>query len=85
MTLIHYNPAGLSHVKGGQSVFGSTAVGGSSEFKRLKGTESHGDFNGSINCPPLRVTFTVVPILSLFGCLPCLRSRSGWDSRHRSV
>lgn len=52
MMLIHCNPAGLSHVKGVQSVFGSTAVGGSSEFKRLKGTESHGDFNGSINCPP---------------------------------
>lgn len=49
---IHYNPAGLSHVKGVQSVFGVTAIGGSSRFKGVNGSETQGDFNGSINWPP---------------------------------
>ena len=49
---IHYNPAGLSHVPGVQSVIGSTVLGGFSEFKGLNGSATQGDFNSSINWPP---------------------------------
>lgn len=49
---IHYNPAGLTQVKGVQSVLGTNLVGGSVTFKNPAGLESHGDFNGSVNWPP---------------------------------
>ncbi|HEY5932344.1 MAG TPA: outer membrane protein transport protein [Nitrospira sp.] len=49
---IHYNPAGLTQVKGIQSVFGFAAVGGSVKYKSPTGLDSRGDFNGSVNWPP---------------------------------
>lgn len=49
---IHYNPAGLAQVKGIQSLFGFTAVGGSVEYQSPTGVDSRGDFNGSVNWPP---------------------------------
>lgn len=49
---IHYNPAGLTQVRGVQSLFGSAAVGGSVKYKSPTGLDSRGDFNGSVNWPP---------------------------------
>ncbi|MDF0676170.1 MAG: outer membrane protein transport protein [Nitrospira sp.] len=49
---IHFNPAGLAQVEGIQSLFGSTAVGGSVEYQSPSGVDSRGDFNGSVNWPP---------------------------------
>ncbi|MDF0650598.1 MAG: outer membrane protein transport protein [Nitrospira sp.] len=49
---INYNPAGLAQVEGIQTVFGSTAVGGSVEYQSPTGFDSRGDFNGSVNWPP---------------------------------
>ena len=49
---IHYNPAGLTQVKGVQSIVGLNAVGGSVKFKSPTGLDSRGDFNGSVNWPP---------------------------------
>src|SRR5512140_798988 len=45
---IHYNPAGLSQVNGVQVVTGTTLVGGSIKFNSPTGTDSRGDFGGSI-------------------------------------
>ena len=49
---IHYNPAGLTQVKGIQIVTGTTLVGGSIEFKSPTGIETRGDFGGTIAFPP---------------------------------
>jgi long-chain fatty acid transport protein len=49
---IHYNPAGLTQVKGIQMVTGATLVGGSIKFKSPTGTETQGDFGGAIAFPP---------------------------------
>ena len=49
---VHYNPAGLSQVNGVQVVTGITLVGGSIKFNSPTGTDSRGDFGGSIANPP---------------------------------
>ena len=49
---IHYNPAGLTQVTGIQVITGTTLVGGSIKFTSPTGTDSRGDFGGSIASPP---------------------------------
>jgi len=49
---IHYNPAGLSQVNGVQVVTGTNLVGGSIKFNSPTGTDSRGDFGGSVAFPP---------------------------------
>ena len=49
---IHYNPAGLTQVDGVQVLSGTTLVGGSVKFTSPTGTDSRGDFGGSVALPP---------------------------------
>src|SRR5580765_8926649 len=49
---IHYNPAGLSQVGGIQVVAGTNLVGGSIKFNSPTGTDTRGDFGGSVAFPP---------------------------------
>jgi long-chain fatty acid transport protein len=65
---IHYNPAGLSQVKGVQVVTGTTLLGGSIKFKSPTGIDSRGDFGGSIAFPPPSHTYVSANLASF-----------GWD------
>jgi long-chain fatty acid transport protein len=49
---IHYNPAGLSQANGVQVVTGTNLVGGSIKFNSPTGTDTRGDFGGSVAFPP---------------------------------
>lgn len=66
---IHYNPAGLSQVKGVQVVTGTTLLGGSIKFKSPTGIDGRGDFGGSIAFPPPSHSYVSANLGSL-----------GWDS-----
>ena len=48
---IHYNPAGLTQVRGIQFSGGSVLVGGGTSFTSPTGTNVHGGFDGSIASP----------------------------------
>ncbi|MCP9451322.1 MAG: outer membrane protein transport protein [Nitrospira sp.] len=49
---VHYNPAGLSRARGLHSVVGTNLVGGTVTFHGQTGSESRGDFNGTVSWPP---------------------------------
>jgi len=66
---IHYNPAGLSQVNGVQVVTGTTLLGGSVKFTSPTGTDSRGDFGGSIASPPPSYSYVSANLGSL-----------GWDA-----
>lgn len=48
---IHFNPAGLTQVRGIQGYLGTTIMGGSIEFKGPIGIDSSGDFGDSVSTP----------------------------------
>lgn len=57
---VHYNPAGLSRVRGLHSMGGTNVVGGAVTFRDQTGSEIRGDFNGVLSWPP-QVSFISVP------------------------
>jgi long-chain fatty acid transport protein len=48
---IHFNPAGITQVRGLQGYLGTTVMGGSIRFKGPTGIDSRGDFGGSVSTP----------------------------------
>ncbi len=48
---VHFNPAGLTQVKGIQSHFGTTIMGGSIKFKGPTGIDGRGDLGDSVSTP----------------------------------
>jgi long-chain fatty acid transport protein len=66
---IHYNPAGLSQVDGVQVITGTTLLGGSVKFNSPTGTDSRGDFGGSVALPPPSYSYVSANLGAL-----------GWDS-----
>jgi long-chain fatty acid transport protein len=66
---IHYNPAGLSQVKGIQVLNGTTLVGGSVTYTSPTGIDSRGDFGGTIANPPPSYSYVSANLGSL-----------GWNS-----
>jgi long-chain fatty acid transport protein len=66
---IHYNPAGLSQVKGIQVLSGTTLVGGSVKYASPTGIDSRGDFGGTIANPPPSYSYVSANLGSL-----------GWNS-----
>ncbi len=48
---IHFNPAGLTQVRGIQSSVGTTIMGGSIKFTGPGGITSSGDFGGTVSTP----------------------------------
>jgi long-chain fatty acid transport protein len=51
-SVIHYNPAALTQLKGVQALFGTALLGGSILTHSASGTETRGDFGGVIAFPP---------------------------------
>lgn len=49
---IYYNPAGMMQLRGVQTYFGTTLLGGSTTFRNASGQTARGDFNGSVAYPP---------------------------------
>ena len=49
---LHYNPAGMTQLRGIQTSVGTLLVGGSTSFTGPTGTTSRGDFGGSVAFPP---------------------------------
>lgn len=49
---IHYNPAGLTQLKGWQAYAGANLVGGTVAFENARGQRIEGDLGGSVAVPP---------------------------------
>ena len=49
---IHYNPAGMTQLKGVQLYFGTNLIGGHTTFTSVSGMEVEGGFGGPIVTPP---------------------------------
>ncbi len=49
---LHYNPAGMTQLHGFQTLFGTSLIGGVTQFTGPTGTQVTGDRNGSLAWPP---------------------------------
>ena len=49
---LHYNPAGMTQLHGFQTLFGTTLIGGTTQFTSPSGAQVTGDRNGSVAWPP---------------------------------
>lgn len=49
---LHYNPAGMTQLHGFQTLFGTSLIGGVTQFTSPTGTQVTGDRNGSLAWPP---------------------------------
>ena len=49
---LHYNPAGLTQLRGFQTLFGTSVIGGTTQFTGPTGSQVTGDRNGSAAWPP---------------------------------
>lgn len=78
---IHFNPAGLTQVRGIQGYFGTALMGGSIKFKGPLGIDGRGDFGGSVSTP-LPSHFYVSANLKALGAknLSCLTVGIGANS-----
>ena len=49
---LHYNPAGMTQLRGFQSLFGTSLIGGTTQFTGPTGAQATGDRSGSLAWPP---------------------------------
>ena len=49
---LYYNPAGMTQLRGVQNMFGTSLIGGTTEFTSPTGQQVTGDRNGSVAWPP---------------------------------
>jgi long-chain fatty acid transport protein len=49
---LHYNPAGMTQLRGIENVFGTSLIGGTTEYTSPTGQHVTGDRNGSVAWPP---------------------------------
>lgn len=49
---LHYNPAGMTQLHGFQTLFGTSLIGGTTQFTSPTGAQVTGDRNGSLAWPP---------------------------------
>ena len=49
---LHYNPAGMTQLHGFQTLFGTSLIGGTTQFTSPSGAQATGDRNGSLAWPP---------------------------------
>jgi long-chain fatty acid transport protein len=49
---LHYNPAGMTQLHGFQTLFGTSLIGGTTQFTSPTGAQATGDRNGSLAWPP---------------------------------
>jgi long-chain fatty acid transport protein len=62
---LHYNPAGMTQLKGIQFSAGTLLIGGSIEFKSAQGPNVDGDLGGSIANPPPSTLFLTAHLPAL--------------------
>jgi long-chain fatty acid transport protein len=62
---LHYNPAGMTQLKGIQFLAGTLLIGGSIEFKSAQGPNVDGDLGGSIANPPPSTLFLTAHLPAL--------------------
>jgi len=62
---LHYNPAGMTQLRGIQFMAGALASGGSTNFTSLTGVSARGDRNGSAAWPPPGHMYITVNLKSL--------------------
>ncbi|MBA2252709.1 MAG: outer membrane protein transport protein [Nitrospirales bacterium] len=71
---IYYNPAGMMQLRGVQTYFGTTLLGGSTSFRNAAGQTARGDFNGSIAYPPPSNIYITGNLQDLGVSAPVLRN-----------
>jgi len=49
---LHYNPAGMTQLSGVQNLFGTSLIGGTTDYTSPTGQQVTGDRNGSVAWPP---------------------------------
>ena len=62
---LHYNPAGMTQLKGIQFSAGTLLIGGNIEFKSASGGKVHGDLGGAIANPPPSTLFLTAHLPAL--------------------
>jgi long-chain fatty acid transport protein len=62
---LHYNPAGMTQLKGLQFMAGALIVGGSTDFTSPMGVTANGDRNGTVAWPPPAHTFITANLKDL--------------------
>lgn len=62
---LHYNPAGMTQLKGLQFMAGALIVGGSTDFTSPTGVTANGDRNGTVAWPPPGHTFITANLKDL--------------------
>ena len=71
---IYYNPAGMMQLRGVQTYFGTTLLGGSTSYKNTAGQTARGDFNGSVAYPPPSNIYITANLNDLGLTAPVLRN-----------
>jgi long-chain fatty acid transport protein len=62
---LHYNPAGMTQLKGLQFMAGALIVGGSTDFTSPTGVTANGDRNGTVAWPPPGHTYITANLKDL--------------------
>lgn len=62
---LHYNPAGMTQLKGIQISAGTLLIGGDIEFKRASGGKVKGDLDGAVSNPPPSTIFLTAHLPAL--------------------
>ncbi len=83
---LHYNPAGMTQLHGFQNLFGTSLVGGTTQFTSPTGAQVTGDRNGSIAWPPPGHIYLVANLKDLgFSALGDLTAGIGLNSPFGSL
>ena len=83
---LHYNPAGMTQLHGFQTLFGTSLIGGTTQFTSPTGAQVTGDRNGSLAWPPPGHVYLVANLKDLgFSALGNLTAGVGLNSPFGSL
>lgn len=83
---LHYNPAGMTQLHGFQTLFGTSLIGGTTQFISPSGTRATGDRNGSLAYPPPGHVYLVANLKDLgFAALGNLTAGIGLNNPFGSL
>jgi long-chain fatty acid transport protein len=83
---LHYNPAGMTQLHGFQNLFGTSLIGGTTQFTGPTGVQVTGDRNGSLAWPPPGHIYLVANLKDLgFSALGDLTAGIGFNNPFGSL
>ena len=83
---LHYNPAGMTQLHGFQNLFGTSLIGGTTQFTSPTGVQATGDRNGSVAWPPPGHIYLVANLKDLgFSALGNLTAGVGFNNPFGSL